>query len=94
MNKNVPLKYYQKKANFDEVSDPHLHFTVTCLKSSLDPIIDVTFENYTKDINMSGNISFFKGTLSEFRYILDNLNESVEDIESIHKMCNNHDWNV
>ena len=94
MNKNVPLKYYPKKTNFDEVSDPHLHFTVTCLKSSLDPIIDVTFENYTKDINMSGNVSFFKGTLSEFRYILDNLNESVEDIESIHKMCNNHDWNV
>lgn len=94
MNKNVPLKYYPKKANFDEVSDPHLHFTVTCLKSSIDPIINVTFENYTKDINMSGNVSFFKGTLSEFRYILDNLNESVEDIESIHKMCNNHDWNV
>lgn len=94
MNKNVPLKYYQKKANFDEVNDPHLHFTVTCLKSSLDPVIDVSLENCLKTIDVPRHISFFKGTLSEFRYILDNLNESVEDIESIHKMCNNHDWNV
>lgn len=94
MNKNVPLKYYQKKANFDEVNDPHLHFTVTCLKSSLDPVIDVSFANCLHDPSLPRDVSFFKGTLSDFRYILNNLNETVEDIEAVHKMCNNHDWNV